>query len=49
MNYLWKQAKIYNLVYSLLLILTLLLLITHAKRKLWYRFQVQILKETSLI
>jgi hypothetical protein len=49
MNYLWKQAKIHNLVYGLLLILTFLLWITHAKRKLWYQFQIQILTETSLI
>jgi cobalamin biosynthesis protein CobD/CbiB len=49
MNYLWKQAKIHNLVYGLLLILKFLLWITHAKRKLWYKFQIQILTKTSLI
>jgi hypothetical protein len=49
MNYLWEQAKIHNLMYGLLIILKFLLWITYAKRKLWYKFQLQILTETSLI
>jgi hypothetical protein len=49
MNYLWEQAKIHNLMYGLLIILTFLLWITYAKRKLWYKLQLQIQTETSLI
>jgi hypothetical protein len=49
MNYLWEQAKIHNLMYGLLIILKFLLWITYAKRKLWYKFRLQILTKTSLI
>jgi hypothetical protein len=36
-------------MYGLLIILTFLPCIKYAKRKLWYKFQLQILTETSLI